>query len=189
MIVSQGFRFVFVSTPRCCTETMYTVLQDRYGGVRVSTLAHDNYIPQQYREWFTFSIIRNPFDRAVSLWAWFRRYPRVMAALGADKSFDAFAAWLAGEGTVIRPGQSYAAMPQAQYLWLAPVCWNTLLRFELLEAELQRLSFWKRGTPLPHKHKTDHKPYRDYYGRAETVDAVRRWAGRDFDLYGYEPNP
>ena len=164
MIILPRHNAVFVSQSRCCTETMHEALQADYGGIRVGDNAHDNTVPWQFRHWYTFAIVRNPFDRVVSLWKWD----------DMGMTLPEFCRWLVNE--------SVSPLPQAH--WLAKVNLTTTLPFERFPECLAWLPFW-RGTKVPHRHKTEHKPFTEYITPTIRADIVT-WADCSFDKFGYD---
>ena len=163
MILLPKHRAIFISQSRCCTQTMYEALREDYGGEQISIHAHDNNIPRQFWHWFTFAIVRNPFDRVVSLWNWNNQ----------GRSLEEFCRWLLNEAV--------SPLPQAQ--WLANVNLSMALPFERFPECLGWLPFWN-NTTVPHRHKKEHKPWREYITPRIRED-ILSWESASFDKYGY----
>jgi hypothetical protein len=124
------------------------------------------------REAFTFAFCRNPYDRAVSLWAFNNKRNEL------DLSFAEFCRGLDGWMWRIRS-------PQAR--WLDGVNLDFLGRFEYLQGDFRRLCELlgvQRGKALPHLNRTERSPYQDYY-TVETRAIVRAHYARDFERFGY----
>jgi hypothetical protein len=124
--------------------------------------------------WFLFAFVRNPYDRAVSLWAHQRR--EQITELGFYDWCKAFKTlgWL-----------TYS--PQAR--WLDGIEVNFLGRFENLHADFARLcdALHVHRRALPHYNASLHRDWRSYYDH-ETAAMVRRQYARDWERFGYDPD-
>jgi len=123
-------------------------------------------------EAFTFAFCRNPFERAVSLWAFNNRRN------GYELSFREFCLTLGNWGWRIRS-------PQAR--WVDGVDLDFLGRFETLQEDFERLCALlgvERTKALPHLNQTEHAPWAALYDD-ETRGIVRRHYARDFEQFEY----
>jgi len=123
-------------------------------------------------EAFFFAFCRNPFERAVSLWAFNNKRN------GFDLTFKEFCRQLETWGWRIRT-------PQAR--WLDGIEVGFLGRFENLQADFERLCGLlgvERKKPLPHLNRTEHARYRSIYDH-ESMMLVRQHYARDFERFGY----
>ena len=68
MRVSTRHKFVYISTPKACTHTVYEILRKHYSQGLLELAFHSTVIPDKYRDYFRWTIVRNPYSRAVSLW-------------------------------------------------------------------------------------------------------------------------
>ena len=120
---------------------------------------------------FCFAFCRNPYSRAVSLWAFNNKRNKM------DLTFEEFCLNWGNWVWRIR-------YPQAK--WLDKVNLDFLGRFENLEGDFDRLcdALGVERRPLPHLNATQHGPCRSYY-TAETRAIVRAVYARDFDRFGY----
>ena len=201
MRISTRHKFIYVSTPKCCTFTVYDILNKHYSQGLIENGFHVNIIPKQFRRFFRWTVVRNPFTRAVSLW-WsgcrlhdpdhygFRK------GCGAVNDFTKFIVWL----SQVDKNKKRDPLMMSQSEWHRPANPLYTVKLENLEAELQELPFWKPGIVIP-KHNTTDEKIRDQSvveGRAITrphwkelykdrvaVDAVIRWAEDDFKNFGY----
>ncbi|HET6442542.1 MAG TPA: hypothetical protein VFH53_09210 [Phycisphaerae bacterium] len=193
MIVSKARKFCFVSTPKCGTNSLYAVLQAAFVGVRQPPGFHRNTIPAGARGLFRWTVVRNPFARAVSIW-WStvknpknRRVARaeLLKAKGRD-DLEAFMEWIL-EG----PAESLARRCLRQNMtdWLRPAePFQAVLHLERLEQEVLELPFWK-PVPLPHLNRSDGRPPWRTFITSRARDLVLAWAGEDFERFGYETAP
>lgn len=139
-----------------------------------------------WNEAFTFSVVRNPFDRAVALWAWRRGMPQHPMHEIAKMPFHEWAPRIfQGEGKFI-PWTSKSPMEKGgqfmqQVDWITDeagdICVDLVLRFEDLR---------KNWPALPHVNKSKRETgYRQYYNEP-AKEAVARYFGRDLETFGYE---
>ena len=207
-MLNKRQRWLFVSTPKCATWTLYELLT-LLGGERVGAYFHAR--PDQFVQrfasnvatlpgnLFTFSVCRNPLSRAVSLW-WFILHKRVhhrqafLAHSSGDTGFPAFVEWLTtcelptpDPVAPERPGPDRA--PQiltTQSRWHRKTGVDKFLHLEHLEEDFQTLPFVNKRWPIPKLNATHHdrKPWREYH-TAETVERLGTWAAEDFARFGY----
>ena len=122
---------------------------------------------------FTFAFCRNPYDRAVGLWAFNNKRN------GFSLTFQEFCTRLDTWGWRIRSRQAR---------WVEGVALDFLGRFETLQADFERLCGLlgvERQKALPHLNQTEHAPYRTYYD-STTAALVRAHYKRDFERFGYD---
>jgi hypothetical protein len=126
--------------------------------------------PQQ-----TFAVVRNPWDRVVSLWAFWNKLKK------EDVLFDAF----------VRNLQSYKfsenswfTFDQPQKAWI-PDGVTYLLKFETLEQDFVQIqNFYECTDPLPKVNVSQHEDYHTYY-TDETRDIVAQVFKDDIEAFGY----
>ena len=188
MIVSDKHKFVFVSTMRCGTHTMFNALQGPpYHGYHERRLDsyHGRIIPDKAKDWFTFAVSRNPYSRLVSIWRVItqgERY-RHYTPLG-QCPFAKFVCWAAAEPNIDR----WAGMLIPQHRWLKGIRLDTVLRLENLDREVKRLPFWQGPDHIePASNRTcdGQPPWYIYYSDPDIIAAAQEWAGDDFQTYGY----
>ena len=138
-------------------------------------------------EYFKFGFVRNPWDRAVSDWMLFQTK--------TYRTSEPFVNYLNVMGVfkrMLKPVESdYRAdhiLPQCDFLFDSenrPV--DFIGRFENLQEDFNTVCD-KIGIPrqqLPHKHKTKHKHYTEYYDD-ETREIVAEKYAKDIEYFGYE---
>lgn len=201
MRISKQHFFVFISTPKCGTHTIYQMLRDRFPEGLKNHGLHNTRIPQAYRDWPRWTVVRNPFSRAVSLWwSTCRCHPQdrygAIRGCGAMDDFPRFARWLAS----LRGNTPHDPLFLSQSEWLEPVQPIQALHLEHLGNELKRMLWWKEGVELPQINTTKEKIKAQ--SEAEGIDIqrltwlelcrdeavqedIRAWAGLDFHQFGY----
>jgi len=216
MIISPGRRYIFVHIPKTGGTSMALALEGRamkddiligdtpkarrrkrrLQGVSTkgrlwkhSTLADvDGLITaDQARDWFVFSLVRNPWDRMVSYYHWLRdqRFDHPSVTLAAKLSFNDF----------VLHDQTRAAMrawPVQRYLTSAAGvdCADAYVRLEHLDEDLnvvqKHLGF---ALQLPHANPSDRPSgYADVYSTA-AAQAVAEDCAPDINAFRYRFRP
>lgn len=127
------------------------------------------------RNYNLFAVIRNPYDRAVSLWKWEESVKKQYNGVS-------FKQWL-------NMKMHWWHLPQCDFLQTDTIDMSSinLVRFENLEQDFNTLCN-KIGIPrqqLPHKNATNHKHYTEYYDD-ETKQVVAEKYAKDIEYFGYE---
>ena len=216
MIISTGRSYIFVHIPKTGGTSLATALEQRamkddilLGDTpkalrrrkRVKTLRArgrlwkhatlgdiDGLIsPDQMQAMFTFTLVRNPWDRAVSYYHWLR-----------DQSFDhpavSLAKTLQFEPFILHPAtlRSFQQAPAHSYMTRADgaeQC-NAYIRLERFEEDAQPL-FDHLGfrVDLPHLNPSDRREdYRSYYS-VQSRDAIAQACAEDIRRFAYSFAP
>lgn len=189
MMVSHDCRAVFISNPKCGTRMMYGVLGWFYGFERRGHF-HDTKVPAECQDYFKFTIVRNPFDRAVSIWwrgihAPNDRYGFVERGL---EEFEDFIRYVAEPDNQWRP----LAMPFHRRIEDVGLPMDAVLQLESVDEQVTMLPFWRdqgkglvQKTPVVGASDDDKPRWEDI--RTETLSRlVREWAGPDFVVGSYK---
>jgi len=187
VIVSETHRFVFVSTPKCGTNTMYTLLPQLYKhNLQVPPLYHGRFVPDEYKGFFVFSIVRNPYARAVSLWYSTTANPDNRCYCRKVLGTTDFTVFL--RHLLTRPRELVRrSLDHNQSDWLAPVRLDTVLRLETLADGLRRLPFWPADWDgnLPRLNASGGCPPWRSLMTPERIELIHRWAGHDFRRFRF----
>lgn len=139
---------------------------------------------ERFGSYFKFGFVRNPFDRAVSQFAYMRNRADLRSFIGMGEG-DSFSRYL----RLIERRLHVQWEPQYRF-----VCGHddTLVvdfvgRFEELDAGMARVLavLGVELKALPHENRGTRGPYRDYYRRADRR-AVERLYAKDLELFGYD---
>jgi hypothetical protein len=136
-----------------------------------------------FAEYFKFSFIRNPWDRAVSQFHFMKKRPDLREFIGLSLS-DSFKKYLdlIHEKTHVQWEQQHKFILDAQG---KPIV-DFLGRFENYKQDvkfvLRKLGLNRKT--IPHSNPTDHRPYYEYYDN-EAVEMVHSLYERDIALFGY----
>lgn len=144
---------------------------------------------------FSFTVVRNPWDRLVSLYHFSRDWrnpaPYGNAVAGAELQAtldrikqQTFAQWLQGIETAPGLPNIWFNGLTNQVDWMdEPV--DLILKFETLETDFQQIQDRLNcQVPLRHELSTVHGPYQDYY-TTETQALVARLYARDIAAFNY----
>jgi len=139
--------------------------------------------PAEMQDFFVFTLVRNPWDRLVSYYAWLQdqRIDHPAARLAQRLDFSAF---------LRHPGiaETFRAHPYGASVSLAgrDLC-NLYLRLERLSVDLPRLeaALGQKLAPLPWLNRSDRRgDYRTYYSDQEAA-VVADFCAEDIARFGY----
>lgn len=190
--------WLFFSTMKCATNSMYEYLQKpELGGVWCGGKEFHGR-PRERMAPIHWTIHRNPFDRAVSIWASavVREENRLrygaaedMAKMGLNPdNFSDFAYWLSdGCGWAMRNPFLFAD----QSSWLRDIPVDMVMPLENLKDNLGAVLGDKyiAAGPLPVKNTSIHNVRMVYYVDPEATRNITAWAASDFELFGYDTDP
>ena len=197
MIVSKKKKYVYISVMKCGTHSMYHVLQKDYKGLHYprgfnpsgTGPYHSNVVPKDFSKFYRFTVVRNPYSRAISAWnvcVNVDPYATCYSGILKDKSFLEFAKWL---NDFKDPGRAgYVVEPM--YKWLKPSGkFDKILHLENINDEFKELPFYNPSNTelvVPDLlSRTDKSDWKKHYTQ-EIADLIYEWAKKDFELYGYD---
>jgi hypothetical protein len=164
---------------------------------RTAAELRDIHGPEAWDRAFTFSFVRNPWDRLVSWWSMIDSARRIgrdpsdlnrffQYVLGRASTFEEFLR--CDEQVDDSDGRKWIYRNQLDYLTDADGrrLVDFVGRFERLTEDALRLAR-QVGVPLPplgHRNQSRHGAYTSYYTRDSERQVARRFA-RDIDAFGY----
>ncbi|MCX6017647.1 MAG: sulfotransferase family 2 domain-containing protein [Chloroflexi bacterium] len=191
MIISHALRYVYIGIPRTGSKSMNRWLLDHFQGEWFGE-HHAWNVPAEARDYFIFTIVRNPYDREMSAWHFIPwSAPEDRTPLPVSE----FAAGMRGtakykDGTTIIEGHETpeVRMNQANYVARAGV--KHVLHFERLPHCLTELPFVVPNAvpPFPHRPERGVRPpggFFDHFKNPEDEAAVWAYADDDFAAFGY----
>lgn len=141
------------------------------------------YGEQIFNNYFKFTFVRNPWDLRVSFKKWCANED---GSLGKYARRLSLSDWIKRYAVRYNPNKTGVGMTQLAYL--NPIeDMNFIGRFENFQQDFNIICD-KIGIPhqeLPHKNKTKHKHYTEYYDD-ETKQIVAEKYAKDIEYFGYE---
>ena len=195
--VSHRYRCIFVHVPKCAGSSVKKFLYGTHrGGDHATAAEFKDLFPGEYESYYKFAVIRNPWDRAVSVYSYLlaggngsfrdRKVREQLIRLGGFKQFCRYL-----EKEVSRK----YFKPFPRHLW--PQAWflgeeggkkislDTLVQFEDMEAGLRTVgSHIQAEIRIPRLRETPHRHYSEYYDD-ETRELVQKAYREDVELFGY----
>lgn len=189
-MIIHNHRCVFIHCQKCAGETIELALSGRadkgYKGDPFEGSPEKHFSVKQYiekygegiwRKYFTFSFVRNPWDRVIS-WIKYR-----------DKRYGIYNNET--DNSIIKRDLTRYYDPSNSYFELlaldVPNTVDFIGRFENLQRDFNIICD-KIGIPhqkLPHHNKTNHKHYTEYYDD-ETRELVAKKYAKDIEYFGYK---
>ena len=139
----------------------------------------------RFGSYFKFGIVRNPFDRTVSQFAYMKKRPDLRSYLGMKKQ-DSFSRYLdlIAERAHVQWGPQHRFLTDADGSCLV----DFVGRFENFDVDaamaLGRLGM---SVSIPHHNQGKRRLYQSYY-RAADRQKVERLYARDLEMFGYTFN-
>ena len=190
MIILKKQKWVYIDVPKTASTSIDNLLVTEYGGEPVYWKAVD--LPQVFNKharlpiptgYRSFATIRNPYDRIVSFW----QHCWIGKTEPTCESFEEFLGFCLN--AVNNPqGIDYhmTARLYPMYMYLEPLRVDTFVRYENLEKDLLALPFIKNVKNLLKLNAQPHRKTWEEIKTPELTEMVNLWAGKDFELYGYE---
>lgn len=128
----------------------------------------------------TFAVVRNPWDRVVSAYAYQTRkdQKRILKTTGVNNEIPDFKTWLK---TIISFSHHYILTPQHPKIDGV----DLVLRYEKLSDEFKQIQeFFNCHEPLDNINASAHKNYQNYYDE-ETKDIISDVYQIDIEKYDY----
>lgn len=193
MFYSDNPKIVFVALPKTGTRTIYDILTKHFNGKLYQE--HHDVIPTNMVDHFSFCTVRNPYDRACSMW-WStsmrgldkRGFVKKAKAKGWDNTLTSFMRVVDAGGI----GQD--RILRTQEMFITPNRIDAKLRFTHLEEDFNKLPFVTEPIKLPSLNMTKEKTGPNPHARPpweqmmtrEVVQLVNKVYGKDFKVSGYD---
>ncbi len=185
MIYTKTPKFVFIHIAKAGGSSITKSLAHHLGCSRDPyrpahfKFLHADRLPVPHREFFVFSVTRNPFDRVVSYYHYLQQIKQGSGRLPAKTTFD---------GWVMR-GQFRALAPMSNQLCKGPKLCKTIDyigKLENIENDWQIICHnLGIDAELMHDKATKRKPdYRDYYND-KTKRLVAKYYKQDLKTFDY----
>lgn len=158
-----------------------------FGHMDYSKLVSEGYVNKAFdASSFKFTFVRNPYDRAVSLYTYLQQEAK---KIPEDESFLDF--WRKVLSTGCCPiglyNQRELSQCNPQVRWVENVSVDYIGRFESVEKDLGAISS-KLGLDIgdiAHANRSNHSDYRDYYC-TESKEIIQEFYKEDFVAFDYD---
>jgi hypothetical protein len=153
---------------------------------------YETVLEQDKHKNFSFTIVRNPWDRFVSMYFWISGTECLRLENGKEKfkkliknAPSTFELFVTESPKVVNPDYLFTSVTQ-QNRWIQPGV-DLILRYENFEEDFVKIRdiFDDCVSPLPHENKTEHKHYREYYDD-HTRKLVAKYFEEDIDTFKYQ---
>ncbi|MCP4178859.1 MAG: sulfotransferase family protein [bacterium] len=188
MIINKNLKYVFISTPKAGTHTLFNVLQKYFGGEQLDGPYHRKNIPESCKSYFKFSTVRNPYERAVSTWHALTRlepYRDIYLPLIGSETFEGFITWLVNHfnSNLIKSGKGVVLLePQSD--WLKNINLDVVLKIENISNEFSQLPFVDKKISIPKLLARKHESW-DFLKNKTIEQMIYSWAKKDFENFAY----
>ena len=190
MIISHTLKYVYIGIPRTGSKSMNRWLMDHFEGQWFDH-HHQWQVPEEAKDYLKFTIVRNPYEREVSVWYF---APWSAEKIGPSKPKSFFAEKMRQsiplkDGTVKTDGNvPEAGMNQKHFAEKAGV--PLVLYFERLPDCLRDLPFVNKDRipPFPHIEERGRRPAGNFFDHFTMEDEKLVWeyAAEDFEAFGYQ---
>lgn len=191
MIYSKYKKFVYVAIPKTGTRSVYELCLNQYSCHIYKE--HWNIIPDEYKNYYAFITVRNPYDRAVSMWYF------VINSIGSTKSHIKFKEGVPSGSfvdfmkflIVERKNNLENPFFRTQAEYLKPNRFDMILEMEKLGNDFNKLPFLHHEEELKHLNKTidvsniidvPRKVNAFNYINQEAIDLINEYYAEDFEL-------
>jgi hypothetical protein len=205
-MISDKGKFIYIHIPKTAGESVEEALTENFPDSRIVSndpdwnilIKHDTFLEHDYStkesldNFFTFSFVRNPWDRMVSHWKYFVETKR-----SPEMPFDEFV--LDFHRVLKEADNGYWWNPYRKYVFTAPqldflvdenqrIAVDFVGRFETLQEDFDYVckKLNRNKIKLPHKNKTKRKKYQEYYKNEELISSVAKRYKKDIDYFKYE---
>lgn len=193
MIVCQHLRITYIDVPKTGSATIDRILKKNYEGRLLSNKVHGSSkhkrtIPLEYSEFTRIATVRDPYTRAVSQYLYNKQNKNLQEMTRrfsvSIESFDDFLDFLLRMDE--HPADTmfhHICGWFGQSKYLSTMGYDVLLHTEKLEEEFNALSWVKTPLVLPLLN-TSRKE--EINLTSEQKSKIIRWAGSDFEEFGYK---
>jgi len=196
--ISYKYKCIFVHIPRCAGTAIKKKLFDNLGGHRTIREWRKEY-PVQEKEFFTFSFVRNPWDRLVSnfeyarmeesFWHGGSKVVHPKYALLKNKTFEELVDLLYSRRLRIdhlRQRQGNRHFFSQSFFIGDGSCLNFVGRYERLQSDFQKIcnELHIESSVVCLMNKSVRRPYQEYY-TDETINKVAQIYQNDIRNFNY----
>lgn len=196
-ILNGKYNLTFVHIPKTAGTSISKWVKEKDSSL---TFLYDHPFYEDIREHeqiknFSFTVVRNPWDRFVSLYFWLSGPESSKEEISPEKFKELTKLVRENFPTFESFVEEFPKMKQSKYnfesitpqnRWITPGV-DLILRYENLEEDFKKIRdiFNDHTSPLPHRYKTKHDHYRSYYND-HTRKLIAKFFEEDIDLFKYQ---
>jgi hypothetical protein len=182
VIISNKYKLIFISTPKSGSHTGFKLMQDYFEAENTS-FNHNTVIPNNIRNYHSFTFVRNPYDRFCALYhACVINHFKPFVPKSAKTSPLTYAKWYA---KLTKAGRyPRVDLCAAQWVWHKKSRVKEYIHIEEAQ-EVFNNKYSEKNIIMPHELKRNHIIWNEIK-TDELIYYVNLWAGKDFQLYGYK---
>ncbi len=186
--VFSDIGFIFYRIPKNASTSVTKMLLE-ISEMKCYTQKQFKKIKDNYKNFKSFSIVRNPYDRLVSVYEDKIKSPCEPGVVTTNFNFYENMPFKKFVKIVCsKKDRNLDRHFRSQYFFLKDLDVDKIIRFENLNEDLRKsLGEIISKLNLPHERKTKRKKYKDYYDE-ETKKLVQKKYRKDFELFGYDKN-
>jgi hypothetical protein len=199
-MINHNYKCIFIHINKCGGSSIDTLFNKEHCGHKTA-LDYKNCHPQKFDSYFKFSFTRNPWDKMVSFyhyhkkrgwdlnWDWnqanapsFQEFIKIINDYSQEKQIAIFSGSL----------MTSKGMRMSNHIeWVCDESGNLLVDFigklENFQADFDYIcdQIKMPRIELPHKNKSKHKHYTEYYDD-ETRQIVSEKYAKDIEYFGYK---
>jgi len=189
MIISSNHKYVYISTPKAGTHSLYDLLVKHFDGKKIDGPYHNREIPSYCLDsnYKIFTTVRNPLSRTLSIWNSLTQrenYKYIyLKLIGSDKFLD-FVKWITTvEPSKINTGKGRILLHrQSVYLRNLPI--DYFIKIEHLNIDFPRLGIGQLDS-YPHMLSRSYTSW-DMLKCETSSRILREWLLPDYDFLGYD---
>jgi len=196
-MISHNKEFIFLHIPKCAgtsvNKTLKKYCENTFENSKKSEYAKHAKLPvirkaigeKRFNEYHKFTIVRNPWDRILSLYFWGLNVKPHKGIQKSWKKEEDFNSWLINK--FIKEDYFKLWGNQIDLMKINGVrSIDRIIRFENLKDDWTKLcDHLKIEDDLQHIYKSGHKPYYEYYDK-KSIDLVRDIYIKDIKKFNYE---
>ena len=174
MVIDDIAKWIYIGPYKCASNTLHDMLRKSpfggawYGGVKNW---HSARIPVGRWDHFTFCTVRNPYDRVISMYEYYKKLNPNCSDLMNFPKFVTTLGTLHNWSTTISESVRGARI-------------DAFIRVEYIREDLMRLRLTDQGLNVPHWNKGTYCHGKPYYTEP-LISKVADWAREDFMRFGY----
>ena len=200
-MVSHKHKFIFVHIPKCAGRSLKEYLKENCGNEPINSGHRSLHVllknfSLKSEDYYKFTFVRNPWDRIVSLYSfWLNQTPnsvfyqwdfkQVDFIKNKNLSFIDFVKLIPFNDSVFN--EKPHLHPYIDHFMGDPTSFSFIGRLENLQQDFDIVCD-KIGIPhqqLPHKNKSKHKHYTEYYDDETRAIVAEKYA-KDIEYFGYK---